>query len=134
MTTTKQGEVKEQKTPVITKAQEAERIRQEKMMRKQAEMELNDYKKRLRAGNELKRLQVEELELNILYYHNKKEWLDLGPALEVLEKRERKIIADEREKEKKEREEFAKKMKEAKQKEEEEKPKIVVPKMGKARE
>jgi hypothetical protein len=46
---------------------------QVKRMRKEAAMELADYKRRLRESVELKKLQVEELELNIRYYHVSKE-------------------------------------------------------------
>ena len=46
---------------------------QVKKMRKEAAMELSDYKKRLRESVEIKRLQIEELKLNIEYYHVSKE-------------------------------------------------------------
>lgn len=46
---------------------------QVKRMRKEAAMELADYKKRLRESVELKELQVRELELNIKFYHVSKE-------------------------------------------------------------
>ena len=68
-----------------------EQEKQERAMRKRAADELVDYKKRIRSSNEVKRLQVEELELNIAYYKNKKEWMDLAPAMEELEAKEKAI-------------------------------------------
>ena len=44
-----------------------------KRMRKQAALDLAEYKRRVRESVELKRLQVEELELNIRYYHVRQE-------------------------------------------------------------
>lgn len=44
-----------------------------KYMRKQAAMELAEYRKRLRESVELKELQTRELELNIKYYHLRQE-------------------------------------------------------------
>lgn len=45
-----------------------------KRMRKDTAIQLADYKKRLKESVELKRLQVEELELNIKFYHVSKEY------------------------------------------------------------
>lgn len=45
-----------------------------KRARKQAAMELADYKKRIKESVELKRLQVEELELNVRFYYASKEY------------------------------------------------------------
>jgi hypothetical protein len=100
-----EGEVKEAvKQPIVTKAQEAERVRQAKIQHKQQEMMLANYKKRVREGNDLKKLQVTELELNIAYYHAKKEWLDLAPKMEELEAQEQAILKQQAEEEKKMRE------------------------------
>ena len=107
----------EVKPTQLSKAQERERQRMEQQIRQEAERELNDYKKRLTKSNELKEMQVKELELNIAYYHKKKEWLDLIPKMDDLEAKEAKMLAEEAEKQKKA-EEAAKK------------PDIVVPKMG----
>lgn len=74
--------------PELTEAQQAQQAR---VMRKRAADELVDYKKRIRLSNELKKLQVEELQLNIAYYNNKKEWMDLSPAMEALEAKEKAI-------------------------------------------
>lgn len=59
---------KDIKAPV--RSLSAEQVRR---MRKEAAMELADYKKRLRESVELKRLQVEELELNIRFYQVSRE-------------------------------------------------------------
>ena len=85
-----EGIVKEavKKSVELTEAQQAQ---QAKLQRKRAAEELVDYKKRIRSSNELKKLQVEELELNIAYYKNKKEWMDLAPAMEELEAKEKAI-------------------------------------------
>lgn len=130
-----QEEGKQEQPVVLSKAQEAERARMEKEMRKRAAMDLADYKKRLRENNELKRLQVEELELNISFYENKKKWMDLAPAMEELEAREKAIIAEERKKQQKMLEEQHKMAEEAKKEEaKNNKPEIILPKTGKPRE
>jgi len=108
----------------LSKAQEQERQRMEHQMRQQAERELNDYKKRLTKSNELKRLQVEELELNIAYYEKKKLWLDLIPKMDDLEAKEKEMLREEEERNAKLQAE--QQMKESQEK----KPDIVVPKMG----
>ena len=63
-------------------------IQQQKMLRKNQAMELAEYKKRLRENVELKRLQVDELQLNIDYYKVKMEWRKLQPGIEALEEME----------------------------------------------
>ena len=75
-------------------------------MRKQAALDLAEYKKRLRESVEMKRLQVEELELNIKYYHVRqkhkkvqlliqeeeaKERAEMQKAKQVAEKRAAKL-------------------------------------------
>lgn len=108
----------------LSKAQEQQRARMEQQMRQEAERELNDYKKRLTKSNELKRLQVEELQLNIAYYEKKKEWLDLIPKMDDLEAKEKKMMQEEEEKNARllaEQQEKAAK---------EKKPDIVLPKQG----
>ena len=107
--------------PALTDAQMAQQV---KVQRKRAADELTDYKKRVRSSNELKELQVRELELNIAYYKNKKEWMDLAPAMEELEAEEQAI----RDKAQKEREEAMKALKKK-----DAKPKIVSVGGGKPR-
>jgi len=87
-----------------------------KRMRKQAAMDLADYKKRLRESVELKRLQVEEIELNIRFYHVRQEHKKVAVLIQEEEAKEQA----EMEKAKKENE-----LKKAK--------KIEVVKVGKAR-
>jgi predicted RNase H-like nuclease (RuvC/YqgF family) len=112
----------------------------EKEFRKRQAMDLADYKKRLREGNDLKKLQVEELELNIRYYHAKREWFDLREKLEQLDNEEQEVLAQEAAKRKQEvenlRKEAAKKKKEVAKKipaPEQEKPKIIIPEQGQPR-
>ena len=123
-------EVKPQLTKVELQKAEQERIRNENIMRKRAADELANYKKRIRSSNELKELQVHELELNIAYYKNKKEWMDLTPKMEELEVQEKAIQQKAMEDRKKEYEAQQKALEDEKN----EKSKIVVPKVGKARE
>ena len=94
------------------------------------------YKKVLREENDLRKLQVEELELNIRYYTAKREWLDLREKVNELDAEEQAIIQEERRK----RAELIEKQKEEAEKAvaadlaKEEKPEIVIPKQGVARE
>lgn len=90
------------KQPVLTEAQQQ---REAAIQRKRANDELASYKKRIRESNELKRLQVEELELNIAYHDNKKQWMDLAPSMLELEEREQKIQEEQQEARRKEFEE-----------------------------
>jgi hypothetical protein len=76
---------------VRSKKKEEEDRKREKEFQKRAAMELASYKKRLKEGVELKRLQVEELELNIKYYEAKKAWLDLQPKVDELDAREQAL-------------------------------------------
>jgi hypothetical protein len=123
-----QAEVVEK--PVMpTKAEIEEQKRTQAIIRKRAIQELADYKKRLRESNELKELQVKEFELNIAYFKNKKEWMDLGPELEALEAREQAIIAEQRKKKQMQLMEAEKNQREAKA----DTPKIILPKVGKPR-
>lgn len=118
----------------LSKAQEAERQKMEKEMRKRAAMELADYKKRLRESNEVKSLQVEELKLNIDFYTYKKQWMEVQPEMEALEARERAMIAEEKEKQHKELEAKQKEAEKKRIEAEKKKPEIIVPKTGKPRE
>jgi hypothetical protein len=99
---------------------EAQVIQRNKIMRKQAEQELLDYKKRLARSVELKKMQNEELKLNIEAYHLAVEWKNLQPKIEEFEAQE--------EAERKQREEERRKMMEKAQK-----PNIVGVTQGKAR-
>lgn len=85
-------EVGEAKTVKMTPDQQA---KAEKDFKKQQAVNLAEYKKRLREGNDLKKLQVEELELNIRYYEGKRKWFDLREAMEELEKEEQILLAQE---------------------------------------
>ena len=103
-----------------------------KAFQKKQVTELAAYKKGLREGNDLKKLQVEELELNIRYYDAKRKWLDLQPEVEKLDAEERTMIEEEQRR----RRELIEKQKEEALKAvaEKEKPDIVIPKQGAARE
>lgn len=112
---------------------------QEKVQQKRDAAQLASYKKKLRENNEVKRLQVEELELNLKFYEYKRKWLDIQDDILKLEKDEDAHIKKQQEEARKEREKLIKKMEEAKKgtvKEEPqaEKPEIVLPKQGKPRE
>lgn len=87
-----------------------------KRMRKQAAVELAEYKKRLRESVELKRLQVEELELNIKFFE--------------LRGKHRQVEAAMAEEEAMEKAQMQKMQEEAKSKT---KPKIEIPHVGSAR-
>ena len=76
------GSKAEASAPVMT---EAEMIRQRKFAQKQASLELADYKKRIRASNEIKQLQVDEIRLGIEYYKYKVEFRELQPKMEELD-------------------------------------------------
>jgi hypothetical protein len=115
----------------LTQAEINKRQREEAATRKAAATELADYKKRLRASNDLKREQCEEIELNIRFYHAKKQWLEMQDKIEELEAKEQALIAEEKKKQKEFMEELKKKA-EAKEKEEKA-PDIIVPKTGKPR-
>lgn len=83
----------EAKTIKMTPDQQA---KAEKDFKKQQAVNLAEYKKRLREGNDLKKLQVEELEFNIRYYKAKREWFDLREDMEKLESEEQAILAEEK--------------------------------------
>lgn len=89
------------------------------------------YKKALREGNDLKKLQVEELELNNRFYHAKAEWMKNRPKLEELDAQEQAMIQEEQ---RKRRELIEKQREEAEKSVVGEKPEIVIPKVGKPRE
>jgi hypothetical protein len=111
---------------------EAQMQREANIQRKRAADELASYKKRIRESNELKRLQVEELQLNIAYHDNKKAWMDLAPSMLELEKREQEIQAEQQEARRKEFEESQAALAEIGDDKPEE-SKIVIPKVGKPR-
>ena len=104
----------------------------QKAFQKQQVVKRAAYKKELREENDLRKLQVEELELNIRYYNAKRTWLDLREKVNELDAEEQALIQEERrkraeliEKQRKEAEEAVAK---------EEKPEIVIPKQGVGRE
>ena len=102
-----------------------------KAFAKQEAQRLAAYKKNLREGNDLRKLQVEELELNIRYYDAKRKWLDLRDKVNELDAEEQAIIQEEQRRRK---ELIEKQKEEALKATEKEKPDIVIPKQGKARE
>lgn len=70
-------------------------------MRKEAAMELANYKKRIRESVELKELQVRELQLNIEYYHVSKEYEKINELVqkeEAMRKAEAQKVIEESEK------------------------------------
>ena len=89
------------------------------------------YKKNLREGNDMKKLQVEELELNIRYYTAKRQWLDLREKVDAMDAEEQAIIQEEQRR----RRELIEKQKEEALEATAKKPaEIIVPEQGKARE
>ena len=131
------SEGKETKEIKMTPDQQA---KAEKDFRKQQATQLADYKKRLRDGNDLKKLQVEELELNIRYYEAKRKWFDLREPMEKLEEEEQAFLAEQKAKQlemqrlhKEAAEKRAAEAKEKADKEKDEKPKIIIPKQGEPR-
>ena len=121
----------EEGTPIIDmfdKMTPEQQAAAKKAFQKQQSVDRTAYKKALREGNDLKKLQVEELELNVRYYNSKREWLDLRDKVNALDAEERAIMQEENRK----RAELIEK--EEALKVEEEKPDIVIPEMGKARE
>ena len=111
------------------KMSDAEQAKARKEYERRKSIELSAYRKDLRANVELKRLQVEELELNIRFYESKVKWLELAPKLEEIEAQEQAIL-----KEKSlQMEALQKKMKETEAAHADKPPKIVVPKQGEAR-
>jgi hypothetical protein len=115
--------------PVMT---DAEIARQRKLQQKQAASELADYKKRIRASNELKQLQVDELRLNLEYYKYRKELKDLAPEMEEFEALMEAEQKEFQERQRKEYEEYISQQKK-KEEEKEKKPEIIQPKIGKPR-
>lgn len=126
-------------------AEEQARQREEKNQKIRDHKALQEYKKRLRENVEIKRLQVEELELNTRFYVAKEAWVDMQKRIPEIEEKEAKHIAEEEEKAKKEREKMIKAMEEKKKaaekeakknekQEKQEKPEIVIAKQGKPRE
>lgn len=96
-----------------------------KAFAKQESTRIAAYKKQLREGNDLKKLQVEELELNNRYFHAKKEWMEVQPELQEIEAKEQAIL----QKERSDREKLINEQrKEAEKKAAEKKPEIVIPK------
>lgn len=110
---------------------EVEQAKAEKEYKKQAATDLAAYKKQLKEGNELKLMQIEELELNIRYYDAKRKWLDLQSEVDKLEAEEQVLIKKER----KRQAEFIELQKKAalKKAEENEKVDLVIPEIGKSR-
>ena len=109
-----------------------QQVAAKKAFQKKRVADIAAYKKGLREGNDLKKLQVEELELNIRYYENKRKWLDLREKVNELDAEEKAIIQEE---ERRYKELIEKEKEEAlKAAAAEEKPEIVIPKQGVVRE
>mgnify|MGYP000924530433 CR=1 FL=1 len=85
----------EGKTVAMTSPEERKPLSQQemKMLQKKAAMDLADYKKRLRDSVDLKRLQVEEVKLNIEYYHASKEYEKITKLMQQ-EEEQRKAEAE----------------------------------------
>ena len=124
---------KAEQAPSPAPMTQAEQLRQQKARQKQAAVDLADYKKRIRASNEVKELQVQELELGIRFYKAKVEFRELAPKMEELDALEQAEAKEEQEKRKKQYEDYLEAQKKKEEEKEEEKPKIVVPKVGKPR-
>jgi len=102
-----------------------------KAFAKQEATRVAQYKKNLREGNDLKKLQVEELELNVRYFNAKKLWMAAQPELMEIEAQEQALV----QKERADRQKLIKEQEEAAlKKAADEKPDIVIPKVGKSRE
>lgn len=101
-----------------------------KKYQKQQAVQLSAYKKQLRENNELKKLQVEEIELNIRYYQARKNWKGMFKEVEEFEAQEK---AEYQEAQRKQAELIKKQQEEAEKAVAAEKPEIVIPKVGKAR-
>ena len=67
-----------------------------KAFAKQEATRVAQYKKNLREGNDLKKLQVEELELNVRYFNAKKLWMAAQPELMEIEAQEQAIMQEEK--------------------------------------
>ena len=103
----------------------------EKVFQKQEATRIANYKKNLREGNDLKRLQVDELELNVRYFNAKKAWMAAQPELEKIDAQEQAMIQEEHRR----RRELIEKQKEEALEATAKKPaEIIVPEQGKARE
>lgn len=130
------SEEAKERTLKMTPEQQAKM--QKEYLKRQA-TDLVTYKKRLRDGNELKKMQVEELELNIRYYNAKRAWFDIRGKVEELDAEEQVILAEERnrrgEMEKLRTEELLKanEAEKAAKIKAEDRPEIIIPKVGKAR-
>ena len=97
----------------------------QKAFAKQQSVDQAAYKKRLREGNELKRLQVEELQLNNMYFEQKKLWTKIQPELQEMEAKEQAQI----QKQHADREKLIKEQKEAALAKKKEDADIVIPKL-----
>ena len=122
-----EGEVKT--IDMMEKMTSAQQEAAKKAYHRQEATKLAAYKKGLREGNDLKKLQVEELELNVRYFNAKKLWMAAQPELMEIEAQEQAIAQKQRAEQQaliKEQEEIALK------KAADEVPEIVIPKIGKA--
>lgn len=125
--------------------EEQKKLREEKDKRVQDAKAFADYKKRLKENVEVKRLQAEELELNVRFYEAKEAWIEMQGRISQIEEKEAQLIAREQEEARKRRDEMIKTVEEQKKAEEaakdeevkektEEKPKKITPvKQGKPR-
>jgi len=70
----------------LTKRQEQDRFRQHEAQRKEAKKNLEDYKKRLIEGNDLKRLQIAEMELSVAYHLAQAALTEMIPKMDQINK------------------------------------------------
>lgn len=101
--------------------------KEEKHRKAQEARALSEYKKNLRENVEVKRLQVEELELNVRFYHAKKAWIEIQDEIPKIEEAEAQMIAKAKKEEYERQQKIKQMVKEAEEKEkadkEKEKPK-----------
>lgn len=85
---------------VIGEAKHVPTKEEVKRRAKQAAIELADYKRRLRESVELKRLQVEEIELNIRYHEAREQYKTIMDIVAKEEEEEARLEAEQAEKNK----------------------------------
>jgi hypothetical protein len=107
-----------------------QQVAAKKAFAKQESTRVAAYKKGLREGNDLKKLQVEELELNVRYFNAKKLWMAAQPELQEIEAQEQAIMQEE----KRRRAELIEKQREEAERAAVKPEKLVIPKVGKVRE
>lgn len=94
-----EGIVKEAtpKTEKQIKQEQQEAAKRAALLQKHVAQELADYKRRLRESVEMKRLQVEELKLNLEYFHYRKELQSVEKEMSEMEAKEKAQLKAEEE-------------------------------------